>query len=89
MESTSVIQQKGPHPKDHFVHIFRGIPKTITEVVGETASDPTTLDPQAGTWMNSFPCDKPRPEAISTSSGRTVGGRALARRPVGGLQDSI
>ena len=39
---TSVIQQKG-FPKDDFLHIFRGIPKRITEVVGETPSDPTTL----------------------------------------------
>ena len=40
MESTAIIQQKGPNPKDYFVHIRRDSNESITEVVGETPSDP-------------------------------------------------
>ena len=40
--TTSVIPQKGL-PKDYLVNIKGDFPKSITEVVGETPSDPTTL----------------------------------------------
>ena len=40
MESTSVTTERA-EPKDDSLH--KGIHKSITEVVGETPSDPTTL----------------------------------------------